>query len=255
MNFSMLINHLLECYPYNYGCDWDNFGPQVGDYEKTINKVLVALDITEDVVDEAISLGADCIISHHPLIFSPLKRVCSKGTGALCYKLIANNICALSLHTNFDAAPGGVGDRLAEILGLENISVFGETEEKELFGRIGDISPVAPEKFIENLKAALNTNSVRATLNQNICARVAVIGGAGRDFIEKVALMGADTFVTADCRYHDFQKAASLGLNLIDAGHFPTENHAVWEFKRNLNESFPEIEVIVSNHKNIVETY
>lgn len=254
MNFSALINHLLESYPYSYGCEWDNFGPQVGDYEKTINKILVTLDITEQVVDEAIANKVDCIISHHPLIFTPLKRVCSKGTGALCYKLIANNICALSLHTNFDGAPGGVGDRLAEILGLENISVFGEDENKELFGRIGDISPIAPKAFIENVKKALETDSVRAVISQDISARVAVVGGAGRDFIEKAALLGADTFVTADCRYHDFQKAQTLGLTLIDAGHFPTENHAILEFKRNINENFPEIEVIVSQHKNIIET-
>lgn len=254
MNYQQLINHLFECYPYSCGIEGDNFGPQVGDYSKTINKILVSLDITDDVVDEAIALGADCILSHHPLIYKPLKRICSEGRGRLCYKLIANNICAVSMHTNFDAAPGGVGDHLALTLGLENISEFGGEEGKEMLGRIGDIAPVNSREFAYDVKKKLKTDGVKAVFGRDISARVAVVGGSGKSFLEKVALLGADTYVTADCGYHDFQRAKELGISLIDAGHFPTENHAIEEFVNNLNDNFPEIEVVVSKHANIIES-
>ena len=254
MNFQQLINHLFECYPYSCGIEGDNFGPQVGDYQKTINKVLISLDITDDVVDEAIEMGADCILSHHPLIYRPLKRICSEGKGRLCYKLIANNICAVSMHTNFDAAPGGVGDRLALILGLENISEFGNDDGTEMLGRIGDISPVSSREFANTVKKNLAANGLRVTFGKDISARVAVLGGSGKSHLEKVALLGADTYVTADCGYHDFQRAKELGITLIDAGHFPTENHAITEFENNLKENFPDIEVVISKHSNIIES-
>jgi len=256
MNFQQLVNHLFECYPYECGIQGDNFGPQVGDFEKTINKVLIALDITDDVVDEAIDLGVDCILSHHPLIRAPyLKRICSDGKGRIAYKLISNNICAVSMHTNFDAAPGGVGDHLALTLGLENISEFGKEDGTEMLGRIGDIAPINSREFAEFVKERLHTDGVRAVFSKDISARVAVLGGSGKSELEKVALLGADTYVTADCGYHDFQRALELGVTLIDAGHYPTENHALEEFESNLKENFPQLTVIMSKHKNIIETF
>lgn len=255
MIFQELVNHLYDCYPYSFECDWDNCGPQVGDYGKTISRILISLDITDDVVSEAVECGADCILSHHPLIFRPLKRVCSSGAGELAFRLISNNICAVSMHTNFDAAPGGVGDRLALALGLEEISEFCSDEDEIPMGRVGDITACSPEEFIKRIKKALGAKSLRAVICNDICARVACVGGGGRSFIENAAKIGADTFVTSDCRYHDFQRAKELGITLIDAGHFETENIALEEFRDNINENFPDVEVIMSRHKNIIETF
>ena len=144
------------------------------------------------------------------------------GTGAVLLYLAEHRIAVISLHTNLDSAPGGVNDVLAERLGLQNIRTFDGSEYG--IGRIGDVPEQELEAFAQFVKERLGAGGVRYADGGKPVNRVAVGGGSCMDFLPQALEAGCDTFVTGDVKYHQFQKAAALGVNLIDAGHFPTED-------------------------------
>lgn len=236
---------------------WDNVGLMVGDYEKEINCVFICLDITTENVKAAIDAGADMIISHHPLIFSPIKRVIKSDiSGRIISSLIKNDISAYSAHTNLDNATGGTNDALAKKLGLENVRLFADEEALDEMGnpvdnigRIGTLpNPVTIEDFVSNTKKALGCSAIKyvGKPGDNV-KTVALCSGAGGDGIYTAHRAGADVYVTSDIRHHEAQLAYELGLNLIDAGHFETENTICEFMKEYLEKGFPDLKIISSN--------
>lgn len=240
--------------PVKYKMDFDNPGFLVGDGDWETSSAVLALDITNEVIDEAISVGAGLIVSHHPLFFS-LKSVSSENSlGARAVKMIENKIAGICMHTNLDAVYEGVNDALAEKLNLEEIEPLEEsgTDENGRFygiGRIGKTEKsVKMSEFLPFVKSALNCNGLRYHDAGRAVSRVAVLGGSGGDYLELAASMGCDTFVTADVKYDTFLDAKRMGINIIDADHFCTENVVIPVLERWLGEYCPELKVRVASH-------
>lgn len=235
---------LYSLAPRDLAADWDNVGLLVGSPDREAERVLVALDITEAVAAEAEEMGADLIAAHHPVIFHPLKTLTSRDPGGrLVLRLARSGLSAVCMHTNLDAARGGVNDALAARLGLEN---FGPVSENGV-ARVGTLPrAVRLPAFLDHVKAALSPNGMRFADGGGTIQKVAVGGGACGDFLYEAAAMGCHAFVTADLKYNHFLDALALGLTVVDAGHFPTENVICPVLARHLREKFPQIQVEVS---------
>ena len=217
--------------PFTVHASYDNPGFLVGDGEEDVNFALVSLDITPRVIEEAHLIGAQMIISHHPVIFRPLKNIHPENP---VYGLLRRGISAICAHTNLDCAKDGVNDTLIRLAGVEGDTEILYDGEGLPIGRIGELSRATDiHNFAIKVKHALTANCV--------------IGGAGADEIEKAIEAGADTFVTGDIKYHQFLDAGNLGINLIDAGHFATENPVVKVLCDKLSEVLPEVRFEVSS--------
>lgn len=234
-----IINQIENLAPTSLAEKWDNVGFMVGDKEQKVGTVFICLDVTAENVASAVEYNADMIISHHPLIFSPLKRIVEDDVnGSIIRSLIINNISVYSAHTNLDHADGGTNDFLAEKLGLSHIRRF-YTEECmdslgnpiDNIGRVGTLNePTDLIDFVNFVKNTIGCKRIRYVGEPNdTINKVALCTGAGGDGIYSAYHSGADVYVTSDIRHHEAQLAYELGLNLIDAGHFETEN-TVCEF-------------------------
>ena len=245
--------------PFYSQLGFDNSGFLVGRADKEIRRILVALDITEEVVSEAAELQADLIVSHHPVIWEAPKSVTDESIlGRKLLGLIENDIAAICAHTNLDAAIGGVNDCLASALGLYDtqlLKAYGSYNDGTLFGieQIGILAgePCALVEFAAVVKEKLGSNGVRYVDSGRPVHKVAVGGGSCSSSIKDVAAAGCDTFVTADVKYDGFLDAKALGLNLIDAGHYPTENLVCPVLLDWLKTGFPNVEVLLSKHKEV----
>ena len=234
----------MELAPRSLKLDFDNVGHLVGRAERDVHKILVALDITDAVIEEAISLGAELIVSHHPLFFSLKSVTDSTPEGQKILKLAEHGVAAICMHTNLDAAAGGVNDALAQTLGLTNIGQFDPISE---IGRVGELAePLSMPRFLSLVKERLASNGLRYHDAGREVRRVAVCGGSGGGELELAVDAGCDTYVTADIKYDQFLRAAELGLNLIDADHFCTENVVVPVLRDYLSKTFARTEVSVS---------
>lgn len=239
-------NYCLSLAPKDWKEEWDNVGLLCGRMGRSVSRVLVALDVTMAVAREAAGWGAELIVSHHPLLFSTGCLSNETPEGALLLYLAQNDIAVISLHTNLDSAPGGVNDCLARRLGLQEIRTF--TGEDHGIGRIGTVPEQRLADFAAFVRARLGAGGVRYADGGRPVQRVAVGGGACMDFLPRAMAAGCDTFVTGDVKYHQFQRAAALGVNLIDAGHFPTEDPVCKELCKRLEGEFPGLTVKKSEH-------
>ncbi|MCR4771134.1 MAG: Nif3-like dinuclear metal center hexameric protein [Oscillospiraceae bacterium] len=237
---------LLDSFaPVSTKLDFDNVGLLAGGAGWQVGSVLLSLDITDDVIDEAKELGAELIVSHHPLFFSLKSAASTDPGGAKLVELLSNRISAICMHTNLDAADGGVNDALAAALWLENAEPF----EPEHIGRIGRLPRrMDMSEFLPFVKNALKSNGLRFYDAGREAFNVAVGGGSCGGFLEAAVDAGCDTFVTADIKYDVFLRAAELGVNLIDADHFCTENTVIPVLAGYLRDSFPDLEVHISRH-------
>jgi len=241
--------------PFDTQMDFDNAGLLVGRADAAVGKVLVALDITQEVIREAVELGVQLIVSHHPVIFHPLKSVTNGDvTGERVLLLAENHIAAICAHTNLDAAQEGVNDLLARQLGLvrlEQLHQDGVDAQGRAYGigRVGVLdTTVFPDTaaFAQMVKQALNASGVRYVDAGKPVRRVAVGGGSCGSMLGDAVAAGCDTFVTADVKYDVFLEAKALGINLLDAGHFATENVVVAPLAHKLRAAFPELDILVS---------
>lgn len=224
---------------------WDNVGLLVGDPEATVERVLVALDITPQVAEEALERGYQLIVAHHPVMncaWHPVQTVrADDRQGRTLTALLRGGVAAICMHTNLDAAEGGVNDILAEKLGLTQPEML--TEEK--IGRIGTLKCEIPlVEFTHSVIELLGCNGLRYVDAGRPVHRVAVGGGACGCYIPQAVAAGCDTFVTSDLKYNDFLDTE--GLNLIDAGHFPTENVVCPALRDRLHRAFPAVDVLCS---------
>ena len=232
--------------------DWDNTGLLCGSRHQEVRKILVALDPFETVCAEAVEAGADLLITHHPLIFRSAKSVTDDTSiGRAIMTLIRSNISAINAHTNLDCAPGGVNDILAQKLGLDNIQVIapkGTDSTGRQWGllRCGTVVSQPIEQFLGQVKSALGCKGLKYVDGGRPVCKVAVGGGACGGSLMEAYSAGCDTFVTSDLRYNQFWDARDLGMNLIDAGHFYTENPVCAVLADKLSQTFPEIQILIS---------
>lgn len=220
-----IINVLEQLASPSLSASWDNVGLLVGDNQQKIDSILLAIDITPEVLEEAIENNVDLIVTHHPMIFSPVKNITSGNfIGNTIMKLIQQKICVYAMHTNLDIAEGGVNDTLAKALDLEEISSLAHEEYE--YVRKGKLKePVNLIKFANSIKKRLGVNVLKIIGKEDrIISQVAVSSGAYSSIAEVVAAEGIDAVVTGDLKYHDALEISHLGLCAIDAGHFGTEN-------------------------------
>lgn len=252
--------YLDEVTPFFMQMEFDNAGFLVGRGENPVTKVMITLDITQEVVAEAAKLGAELIVAHHPVIFQPARSVTDRDpVGRVLLALTEHKIAAICAHTNLDAVTGGVNDVLAQRLGLTQIEQLHQDGTDSSgrpygIGRVGmwKGTPEYLPAFARRVKEALQAGGVRYVDAARPVRRVAVGGGACGDMLGDALRMGCDTFVTSDVKYNVFLDAKALGVNLIDAGHYPTENVVCPVLEKWLKARFPKLEIMqTKQHKEV----
>lgn len=233
--------YLNSIAPFETQEDWDNSGMLVGDMDAEVKKVAVALDITHEEIKKAKAIGADLIISHHPVIFNPIKSV---TRGSVPYELVASSINALCCHTSLDIADGGTNDSLAKLLGIE----VTRTEDPIL--RLGTVEPTTAENLAGKIAKTLNTKVRYADAGRKI-EKIAICTGAGCSLIEAAGEI--DAFITGDASHHNFLDCVQAGITLIAAGHYETEIVVVPVLVKKLQAQFPDIEIIDIKQENPIK--
>lgn len=237
-----IYNFLNERFPFNTAAEWDNSGLVIGDKNNIVTKAVISLDCTEDTVKLAEDIGAELIITHHPLIFPETESLLAN---ALIPRLESQNISLISAHTNLDKAVGGVNDCLAQVLGLKNVKTVPTLEGFSI--KLGELeNELTPEQFARYVGERLKVTPRFSKGSRNI-RHVAVCGGSGGDFLPDAIVAAADAFVTADIKHHVFLDAGISGVTLIDGGHYATEDTVIEPLKNILQAKFTEI-LFVSNH-------
>lgn len=244
--------------PFELQLGFDNSGFLVGRAERMVSRILVALDITEPVIEEAINCGAQLIVAHHPVIWGGAKSVTDQTTTGRKLLLMAEHgIAAICAHTNLDAVEEGVNDALAVKLGLSDIGQLhqdGVDEQGRPYGigRVGTVPVQSLYDFALTVKQLLGANGIRLVDGGMPVRTVAVGGGSCGDMLHEAIAQGCDTFVTSDVKYDVFLEAKASGINLIDAGHYPTENVVCPVLQKWLEDAFPEVNVMISRcHKEV----
>lgn len=244
-----ILTLLEKTAPTHLAAGYDNVGHVVGRAGAEVKKVLIALDITGAVIEEAKEWGAELIVSHHPVIFGERKKITdSDVTGELVLRLCESGIAAICMHTNLDSAEGGVNDIFARKLG---ISVEGAVEPCEDGiaggGRYGDIvGKMSLDEFLGLVCKALSTKGVRFHDAKKPVRKVAVGGGSCGDYVIAAKELGCDTLVTADVKHNQMLDAAHIGLNVIDAGHFATEDIVCPYLEKVISDAFGGLEVRIA---------
>lgn len=233
--------YLNSIAPFEMQEDWDNSGMLVGDMDAEVKKVAVVLDITHEEIKKAKAIGADLIISHHPVIFNPIKSVTK---GSVPYELVASSINALCCHTPLDIADGGTNDSLAELLGIE------VTRAYDPILRLGTVEPTTAENLAGKIAKTLNTKVRYADAGRKI-EKIAICTGAGCSLIEAAGEI--DAFITGDASHHNFLDCIQAGITLIAAGHYETEIVVVPVLVKNLQAQFPDIEIIDIKQENPIK--
>lgn len=245
--------------PFSLQMDFDNSGFLVGRGEKPVQRIMVALDITQEVVEEAIQSECELIVSHHPVIFRPAKSITDESLVGKCLlTLVENHVAAICAHTNLDVVERGVNDALAHALKLSQVELLHQDGTDPYgrpygIGRMGIVTGfVDAREFAAFVQKQLGAEGLRLEDAGRPVRKVAVGGGACGEYMMEASRKGCDTFVTADVKYNTFLDARSLGLNLIDGGHFSTENVVCPILAQWITEGFPEVEVIISKvHKEV----
>lgn len=252
LRFDEMIQAIESVAPAYLQEGWDNSGIQIAVNDNVISRVLTALELTEDVIQESIDEDVDMIITHHPLIFGGIKTVDFRDmTGSYILKLIEAGISVYSSHTPFDKIEGGNNDYLAELIGLRDISGFTDGENVEMIGRVGMLPyPVTLEDMVEIIaeKLDLEAEQIRFVgYPQQMISTVGMCTGAGADLMDLAAANGCQLFITGDLKYHDAQKAKAKGIAVIDAGHYGTEKSFADNFAGKLREKVAgSVEIIES---------
>lgn len=237
--------------PFWLTMDFDNTGILVGDRNREIACALLALDCTPAVVEQARQLGAQLIVTHHPVIFHPLKRV---NEDAVVYQLIRSDIAVISAHTNLDIAQGGVNDALASAIGLRDCRGLELLNEQTgaWLGRIGTLpEPLSPEAFAAHIKACLNASSVKFAAAPRAIHTVALCSGSGADCLDAAISAGADALLTSEVKQHEYLAAAAAGISIFDAGHFDTEDIVIEPLRDYLAKEIPDVHFFTTHRSAI----
>lgn len=243
MNLACLTAEIDRRAPFSTALSYDNAGILYGDPKKEIRCVLVALDVTHAVIDEAEAIGADLILSHHPALFVEKKTFSPDET--VC-RLISKGIAAVAAHTNLDAAKDGVNDVLAEKIGLKNVSVL--TRDPDGIARGGTLPEACSlREFAARVKDTLNAVPMIFSDGGRQVKHVAVCGGAGGELWENLVGTEFDTLLTGEAKHHQFIESAQAGINLVVAGHFATEVPILPTLAQWMREADSSLRVVISS--------
>lgn len=255
MNVGEIYNYINEFAPFNYAETWDNVGLMLGSRGCQVKKIMLCMDVTLKVIDEAIEQGVNLIISHHPLLFSKLKTVdFDTSTGQMLLKLIKNDINVISAHTSLDVAVGGVNDTLAETVGLVGCeklkSYIPEGLDIDMgLGKVGNLpNELSFNEFVNHIKKNLNISNLRIIGAQPaIIKKVATFCGSFDGSLASVKRHNADVLITGDIKYHTALDAREMGLCIMDVGHFASEHLIVNKLKKLLENKFKNIDIVCSS--------
>ncbi len=254
MRCSEVMSILENMSPVAFAESWDNVGLLVGREDKTVHKVMIALDATDDVVEQAVLQGVDMLLTHHPLLFSSIKRITEADfIGRRLLKLIKNDICYYAMHTNFDVM--GMADAAADAIGLHRCQVLDITFEDEIakegIGRIGRLpQKMSLEQIAGLCKDAFSIDKVRIYGEPEADMEMAaIVPGSGKDYIQAALEKGADVLITGDIGHHNGLDAREQGLAIIDAGHYGIEKLFVSYMEEFFADQMPELAVIKAVEK------
>lgn len=229
---------------------FDNVGLMVGDKNKEVKKVLLALDCTLKVIEEAKKENVELIITHHPLIFKrPSSITTDTLQGKKIIELIKNDISLYSSHTNLDSVENGLNDTIVSILGFDNFKILekNKRDDKAGLGRIVSLNEsIQLEDLISKIKKSLNINNLRVVKGKDKVNKIAIINGSGQDFIGKAVALGADCIITGDTTYHFASDYKEMEISILDVGHFASEQITFFNVMENLKEKFKDVEFITS---------
>ena len=240
-----IVKEIEKVAPMHLAEDFDNVGLLVGDGQNEVKNVLISLDCTLETVQLAKEQKCELIISHHPVIFAPLKKVLS---GSVVYELIKNDISVISMHTNLDVGVGGVNSSLCDAIGLENIEFY--TANDGYILQKGSIKECSADDLAEHLKKSLNT-VVKYVDGGKEIKNVLVCSGSGGDFIYEAINGGFQALVTSDIKHHQFLDAKDNGVSLFECGHFNTEDVVIEPLCELLKNEFKDVKFITTHKTNI----
>lgn len=256
-----IIKIMEDFAPVNLKEDFDNVGLMVGDKEKEVKKVLLSLDCTLEVIEEAKQKSVDLIITHHPIIFrKPSSITTDTLIGKKIIELIKNDISVYSSHTNLDSASGGLNETIVNILGYESKELIESNKNarngNEGLGRIIRLDKaIGLDDLVKVVKEKLNIQGLKIVKASEEVKNIAVINGSGSDFIDIAYKRGADCIITGDTTYHYASDYKELGVSIIDTGHFLSEWIVFLEVIKKLQDKLKDIEIIVSEHSNDPYTF
>ena len=250
MNIREIIDALERFAPLPLQDDYDNSGLQVGTTETEVSGVLLCLDVTRQVVDEAINNGCNMIISHHPLLFRPLKKLTDDNIGSIVMSAVRLGITIYASHTNLDNASKGVNMRIANVLGLTDVKPLDEHPDGNGAGIIGRFpNSLTEDELLALIKEKFGVKCIRhnGNLGRKV-SRMAVCGGSGAFLADMAVEKGADAFMTGEIGYHRFFGYDGV-IKLIETGHFESEQFTVDLMADILNEAFPALKVVKTTVK------
>ncbi len=232
--------------PYDTAEEWDNSGLLFGKSQQAVHHVCVALDVTEGVLEECVAMGADLLLTHHPFLFSPLRRMTDETyQGKLLWNAADHGISLLCAHTNLDQSKDGINAYLCDLLGIRN-------EEATVPFRTGVLQqPMPLHSFLQRAQECLGCMGLKFSGDpERLIRQVSVCSGSGSEFMSEAALKGSDLLLTSDTKYHDHQAATELGICLADAGHFETEQIICPILAERLKQEFPDVAVsLAQSHR------
>ena len=241
-NVREIADYLEEKVPSSLKLDFDNVGLLCGFLEQSVSRILVVLDITQEAIAEAASIHAELIVSHHPIIFTPMRRICTDTPDAKrVIALLQANLSAICLHTNLDALVGGVNTALAEAIGGEN-PVY--TDDIGCFCQLPE--EMTLKDFLARTKTVLHAPDMRYFDSGRMVHCVGLCSGAGGEILYEAAKRGCDTVLTGEIKHHEWIDGKELGLNMVEGGHFATENVVVPYLAEMLRTKYPTVDVCLS---------
>ncbi len=245
-----IYDYINSFAPFSTQESWDNSGLLLGDPEKQVKTVAVALDATLETVKAAKEAGAQLLVTHHPVIFSPLKKITA---GSVVYELLTGGISVISAHTCWDCAAGGVNDTLAELLGFSDPQPLPLEETAVPMARVVETDPMSGEELAQLVKDKLGCHLRLADAGRPI-TKIAICGGSASSLVYE-AIGKVDAFITGDLSHHVFIDAADSSMTVIAAGHFETEMPSMKPFTEKLKEKFEGVDFVLIEQENPVKYY
>lgn len=236
-----IFDYIDSFAPFACQCEWDNSGLLVGEAFAPVQKIGVVLDITNEAVAQAAALGVDLLVSHHPVIFNPIKQL---DASSPVYLLAAHGIAAVCAHTNLDAAVGGVNDALAASLGFENPVRLAEIGDERVL-RCCTLKSAMSANELAGYACERLSCSVRLCEGKGQISKVGICSGAGGEYLAFAAAKGCDAYITGEMKHHEMLEARALGITAIEAGHFQTENPVVAVLAKRLSDEFKTEAVVI----------
>lgn len=242
MKVNNILEFLKEKYPLDTACDFDNVGLLVGDKDAAVTRVIVCLDCDINTVNYAKSVGAELIVTHHPVIFSGVKNILA---GSVIYELVKADVAVISMHTNLDIAVSGVTENLCNAIGLTNVKPY--VAHDGFLIREAECNITDADKLAQNIKTCLG-GSVRYVDAGRKIEKVLVCSGSGGGFLTDVIANGYDALIAADIKHNVFMDAINNGVSVFDAGHYQSENVIVTPVCLELKETFTDVDFITYNN-------